>query len=114
MDIKIVTEKISVEGLRELARNGLGEVVKGVVDIKRGTMALGGKLHSDANEKILESGSSQEDVWGFNVYPDWPRERWIECVSLINIRPAAGNRSMEVQDPDLRQKIIEVVNGLIV
>lgn len=33
--------------------------------------------------------------------------------SLINIRPAAGNRGMEVQEPALRDRIREITFALI-
>jgi hypothetical protein len=37
-------------------------------------------------------------------------DRWegLTCTALINIRPATGNRSMEIKDPGLRSKIQEI------
>ena len=43
----------------------------------------------------------------------WPQEDRVEYTALINIRPAQGNRSMEVTDPDLRQKIREITSELL-
>ncbi len=40
-------------------------------------------------------------------------EDFVEFDSLINIRPYQGNRSRDVQDPDIRKRIIEVVSKLI-
>ena len=37
----------------------------------------------------------------------------IEYVSLINIRPAHGNRSMEVENPATRVRIRELTTALI-
>ena len=41
-----------------------------------------------------------------------PRE-CIKYTSLINIRPAAGNRGMEILDPALREKVREITFALI-
>jgi hypothetical protein len=40
-----------------------------------------------------------------DYYPGRGREGAVEYTSLINIRPAAGNRSMEIQDPALRERV---------
>lgn len=113
MNIKIVTEKITLGELREFAKGQYDDMVKAVVDVEQGSMALGGELHTDANEKLLEAGSRQKDVWGINLYPERAYAEQIEFISLINIRPAVGNRSMEVRDPQLREKITAVVRRLI-
>ena len=58
---------------------------------------------------LAESGSSQQDVWGFNWYFDKSGDERIEYVSLINIRPAQGNRTMDVQDAFLRNKMKSII-----
>jgi len=35
---------------------------------------------------------------GINLYPDVDGEDWIEFDSMINLRPASGNRSRGVDD----------------
>jgi hypothetical protein len=104
MNIKIVEDPISLEELRELAREFYVTMIKGVVDIEKEIVAFGGEYHMDANRILLEHGSNQSDIWGFNVELDRPRDSWIEYVSLINIRPLDGNRDMEVQDKTIRAK----------
>ena len=37
----------------------------------------------------------------------------VEFDSMINIRPAQGNRSHSVEDEAIRQKILELVNNRI-
>ena len=114
MDTKIVKEKISLDALKEIAKEQYGDMVKAAVDVARETVALGGELHSDANEKLLEAGSEQKNIWGINIYPDRPKSDWIEFTSLINIRPSASNRSMIIQDKALQQRITDIINALIV
>lgn len=112
-NIKIVRETISLSEVQEIARHCYGTMVKGVVDTRRKIIALGGEWHMDANVVLLADGSLQEDVWGFNIYPDERRDAALEYISLINIRPAQGNRSMEIEDKILRESIKRVVKVLI-
>ena len=37
--------------------------MKYVVDVERGLIALGGELHVEAVEALLEAGSRQADLW---------------------------------------------------
>ena len=105
MEILVTNEPVAEEKLREMADEWHGTLVKGAADIERGILALGGEWHMDANVKLIEEGSSQEHLWGFNIYPDERGAAALEYISLINIRPAQGNRNMELQDEALRSKI---------
>ena len=87
--------------------------MKYVVDVERGVIGLGGEMHADAEQLLLEDGSRQADLWGANYYPGRGREGGIEYTSLINIRPAAGNRSMEIQDPALRERVRDLTWALV-
>jgi len=84
-------------------------MVKGVVDIEREIIAIGGEYHMDANVVLIENGSKQQNIWGFNWYFDKSGNERIEYVSLINIRPTQGNRTMEVQDIFLRDKMKTII-----
>lgn len=114
MIIKIVEGTISVNELREIAKEYYVDMIKGVVDISKEIVAFGGEYHMDANVKILENGSVQADVWGFNIFFDRPQDERIEYTSLINIRPQAENRSMEVKDEVIRNKMRDIVDRKIV
>ncbi|MFA4975765.1 MAG: DUF5674 family protein [Candidatus Paceibacterota bacterium] len=109
MNIKIIDKKISESELREIARDFYGEMIKGVVDIEREILSLGGEYHMDANNKLIENGSKQQNVWGFNWYFDKKGNKKIEYVSLINIRPKQGNRTMEVQNVSLRDRMKTII-----
>ena len=113
MEIQIVESKITKKDLEQLAKLNYGDMVKGVVDLKRKIAALGGQLHADAEAVLLKRGSAQQDLWGFNVYVNRDKNTRLEYTSFINIRPAHGNRAIEIQDPQLRTKIREVVDHLI-
>lgn len=80
--------------------------IKLAVDVRRGILAGGGALHADCESAILNDGGAQADVWG----ADWLHgTQEVTFESLINIRPAQGNFSMEIQDAVLRARVEEVV-----
>ena len=113
MPLRIVEQEITKTGLKELAQERFGDMVKAVVDTERNIMAVGGELHSDEEALLLESGSKQENLWGINFYPDVTGEEWIEFDSMINIRPSQGNRSRGVEDEETRKMIVALVNKLV-
>lgn len=111
--MKIVRNKIQLEELKKLAKSGFGELVKAVVDVDRKIMAVDGELHADEEALLLENGSLQRNLWGINLYPEIEIDDWIEFDSMINLRPSVGNLSRGVEDPEIRGKIISIVNKLV-
>ncbi len=99
--------------LRRLVDLFFEDMVKYVVDVERGVIAVGGEMHADAEQMLLDDGSRQADLWGANYYPGRGREECIEYTSLINIRPAQGNRSMEIQDPAVRGRVRQLTLALV-
>ena len=113
MAIRIVRESITLDELRSLARGQFGDFVKTVVDVRLGVMAIAGELHADEEALLIEQGFRQVDLWGINLYPDRVDTDRIEFGSMMNVRPSQGNRSRSVEDPALRQQIVNIVTGLI-
>ena len=111
-DILLLDRPIDPAELRRLAAR-FEDMVKYVVDVDRGVAAVGGEMHADAEQVLLESGSSQAALWGANYYPGRGPDGCIEYTSLINIRPAAGNPGMELLDPELRRRMKEITFSLI-
>jgi hypothetical protein len=113
-DIVVVRDRqVDQELLRALVDRFFGDMVKLVIDIEQQIVAVGGELHADAEALLLEGGSRQTDLWGANYYPGLGGEDCIQYTALINIRPTQGNRAMEVQDPEIRQKVQSIVHRLI-
>ena len=111
--IRIITEKISLDVLKQVAQERFGDLVKAVVDVEKGIMAIGGELHSDEEAMLLSVGSKQENLWGINLYPEMGGADFVEFDSMINIRPRQNNRSRGVEDMVIREKILQVVMRLI-
>ena len=112
-DARIVRAPIARHDLEELASARFGDMVKAVVDVVRGVMAISGELHSDEEAMLLEDGSRQADLWGINLYPAETGPDWIEFDSMINVRPSQNNRSRTVEDAATREAIHRVVQSLV-
>jgi hypothetical protein len=113
MKIKIVEETIDIKELIKIGEEGFGDLIKAVVDIEKEIMAIGGELHADEEAILLSLGSKQETLWGINFYPQKKDEEFIEFDSVINLKPAQGNRSRGIENPQIQKRIKEIVERLI-
>ena len=109
--IKIIQKHISESEVQGFLGKPYEKMIKFVADIKRECLALGGEMHADAERVLLDDGSKQMDLWGGNYYPLDGKK--IEYNSFINIRPSAGNRSMDVRDERIRNQMQEIVRRLL-
>ena len=111
LGMKILENPISKADLIKESINFIEEnAIKAVVDIKREIMAVDSPMHYDSEQLLLENGSDQNDLWGINLYLDSDGiDDLVEFDSMINIRPTQNNRSRDVENPEIRQKIKEVV-----
>lgn len=111
--MQLIESEISKQELCKLTGSHIEDFVKAVIDVEKGIIVIDAELHSDEESYLLDIGSSQSDLWGLNLYPNKPNEDFIEFDSMINIRPRDGNRSRGVDKPEIREKIIQVVERLI-
>ena len=103
--IHVITDRATPQQMKEMLE-ALETYIKLAVDIQRGIVSGGGVLHADCEAALLENGSRQADIWG----ADWfPESREVRYESLINIRPKRGNRSMAIENPQLRAKVEAIV-----
>lgn len=58
--------------------------IKTAVDIERRVLAGGGELHADCEEKLLDDGSRQQDIWAASFMPVTGK---ISYESMVNLRP---------------------------
>jgi len=112
-DSRIVRSAITRADLKAIAEQQFGDMVKAVVDIDRRVMAIGAELHSDEEAALIEDGSAQSSLWGINLYHGESGDAFLEYDSMINVRPAAGNRSRTVESVGVRASIQEVVRSLV-
>ncbi|HNT29573.1 MAG TPA: DUF5674 family protein, partial [bacterium] len=65
----IIREPASLKKIWEEREVDLGSMIKIVVDVNRRVLAIDAQLHADEEQRLLEDGSKQEDVWGANIHP---------------------------------------------
>ena len=111
LNIMVILDKpITREELVRLAENFYGDMIKGVVDVDQELLALDAELHSDLEGLLLKEGSQLEALWGINLYPEADDEDFLEFDTLINIKPRQGNRSRDVENEEIRERIRTIVN----
>jgi hypothetical protein len=107
--IYIIREKATKQQIQEMMEI-LQTYIKLAVDVDQEILAGGGAMHADCEAVLLEDGSHQEFIWG----ADWnPETQEVTFESLINIRPRQNNRSLELQEPDLRSKVEKITKNLL-
>jgi len=98
----IIREKTSLDSL--------GSFVKIVVDIEREIISANCELHIDCAEELMADGSLYANLWGANIYP---KDKKIDFISLMNIRPADKNRSMDIKDPVIKKRVEDIIKKLL-
>ena len=105
-----IKEIIETDGTDFFPDDGM---IKAVADVDRGLLAVNAGLHSDLERLLLEDGSLQSSLYGFNIYDD----NEIEYDSLINPPrnredgfPRGGR---DVSSPEKRKVIEEIVKKWI-
>src|SRR3989344_3103253 len=114
MGVRIVKDHISPAELQEIANERFGDLVKAAVDIEQGIIALGPELHADAEAELIEKeGSRRENIWGINLYPAETGDAFLEFDSMINIKPAQGNRTRGIDDEKIREEVRRIVGEIV-
>jgi RES domain-containing protein len=107
--IHIIRTPATRQQIEEM-QQALETYIKLAVDIKLGILAGGGVMHADCESVLLENGSAQEDIWG----ADWnPTSQQVTFEALINIRPHQSNSSMEIIDPQRRDRVAQITRQLL-
>jgi len=109
MMILILRSRADTEQMRQMLE-ALGIYIKLAVDVERRIISGGGELHADCELVLLTDGSQQANIWGADWYP---LKQTVGYESLINIRPRANNRSMSIQNPELRANIDQIVQSFL-
>ena len=106
---KVISKVVNRKELKELAVEIGGFYIKVVVDLGRGLMAAGAKMHVDEERALIEDGSNQEDLWGGGYDLDTEQ---ITFDSIINNKPGV-NASSDILDPEVRRKFEVRVKKLL-
>ncbi len=112
--MKLIKKPVTTDKLKKMSLVMHEGLVKAVIDIHKEIMVIDAAMHADEEKYLLELGSQQDDLWGINLYPDSTGNDFIEFDSMINLRPRLNNFSRGVSDKKIRNKIIAIVNKLII
>ncbi len=106
----IVKEKISKGTLEEILENSSETMLKVVVDVDKEIMSIGCAFHIDCAEELTDREEShQKNLWGANFYKDGR----IDFISLINIKPLENNRVLEIQNPEIKKRVGDVIKNFL-
>jgi hypothetical protein len=113
MEVKIIKKRISKEELKEITERNFETMVKVDIDIEKEILSIGGEWHSEGEELLVRDGSDSQNVWGINFYPWNTTKERIEYISLINVKPAIGHKTMKIKDEKIKDKINKIVKELL-
>ena len=104
MSILLIIHPPTPDELEDLTQE-FPAYIKLVADIQKEILYGGGEFHADMEKLLLSQGSSQNDIWGGGLDL---KTKIIDCRAVANIR-AGINPSLEILNPDNRQKFISIV-----
>lgn len=104
----LISSSLSQKDLKSLQKT-YGNYVKVTVDIAKQILVTGCELHADGEKILLESGSFQDNIWGGGINLI---TKEIDATAVLNLRPKLQNNSLEVLDPQRRQKLIETIKKI--
>ena len=112
--MEIIFKKISRDELNKMDSGYFEDKIKAVVDIEKQIIGVDAELHADIEGALIEEGSELRNLWGINFLADEDEiEEFVKFDSLINIHPKQNNRSRDVEDENIRNKILEAVEKWI-
>ncbi len=112
--MEIISKKISRDELNKMDSGYFEDKIKAVVDIEKQIIWVDAELHADIEGALIEEGSELCNLWGINFLADEDEiEEFVKVDSLINIHPKQNNRSRDVEDENIRNKILEAVEKWI-
>ena len=112
--MEIISKKISRDELNKMDSGYFEDKIKAVVDIEKQILGVDAELHADIEGALIEEGSELRNLWGINFLADEDEiEEFVKFDSLINIHPKQNNRSRDVEDENIRNKILEAVEKWI-
>ena len=105
----ILRQKATPQKIHQISED-LDGYIKIVVDIDKKILAAGGMRHIEGEQKLLEDGSHQKNLWGGGLDLE---SKEIDYNSIINLRPSQGNPSREVLSKDIRKEFDTIVKKIL-
>jgi hypothetical protein len=111
----IIKKPVQFSEIWNHRKTAFEDMIKVVVDVSVGLLAIDAELHADLEEELIQHGSDGNDLWGANLHlsPTAETAYRIEFSALINIRPSTGNRSMMIENETIREQVDRIVHNLL-
>lgn len=106
--MKFFDKPISKKQLESFIKN-YGDYVKVTVDLGNGWLVAGCELHADGEKILLQKGSQQDNIWGGGINL---QTKEIDTSAVLNLRPELNNFTLEVIDPQRREKLMKIVKKI--
>lgn len=106
--MELISKPLSKAQIAQI-RQKYGDYVKLTADLVKEQLVLGIELHADGEKILLENGSQQDNIWGGGMNL---KDKLIDTTAILNLRPRLNNDSMEILDPEKREKYIKIVKKL--
>ena len=105
----ILRNKATPQEIRQVSED-LDGYIKIVVDVEKKILSAGGARHVEGEQKLLEDGSHQKNLWGGGLDLE---SKEIDYNSIINLRPSEGNPSREVLSKEIRKVFDTIVKKIL-
>lgn len=104
----VIREKATKNQIEKMAED-LAGFIKVVVDVENKILAGGGQRHVEGEQKLLQEGSKQHNLWGGGVDIE---TKEIDYNSMINLRPSQDNPSRDILSSEIRKVFNKIVKDL--
>lgn len=110
----ILKERLSLEEIKAMEPSYFEDMVKIVIDAKRGLVAVNMEMHSDLGIELYDDGSNEDDLFGANIMYD---DHSIEWSSTLNVKQNRkiqnGTFGRVITDKDTIDRLTDIVNRWI-
>jgi len=105
----VIKKRATKEEIDKMAED-LAGFIKIVIDVENKILAGGGQRHVEGEQKLLQEGSKQYNLWG-GGFDTQTQE--IDYNSMINLRPSQDNPSRDILSPEIRKIFDKIVKNLL-
>lgn len=105
----VIKKRATKQEIEKMAKD-LDGYVKVVVDVERKILTGGGERHVDGEQRLLQEGSRQQDLWGGGLDLETNE---IDYNSIINLRPSQSNPSRDILSSEIRENFDKIVKDLL-
>lgn len=105
----VIRKKAAKDEIEKMSED-LAGYIKVVVDIESRILAGGGQRHVEGEQKLLQEGSRQHNLWGGGFDTE---TKEIDYNSIINLRPSQDNPSRDILSLEIRKIFDEIIKDFL-